>query len=308
MSSNYPTGLDSFTDPATTDKTNSPSHAGQHQDVNDAIEKLEAKLGIDSSAVTTSHDYKLSNVTGSTKAPALIDEDDMASNSATASPSQQSVVQYLKDEYTALQGWNPYTTTCTYASATTFTIAGTDATAIFRKGTKLKLTNSTVKYFYVVSSSFSTNTTVTVTGGSDYELASAAISNVFVSYVENPQSFPHWFNYTPSYSANGSMTYTSVTTDDSRFCVRGTTVHGYIRAYGTTGGTANTAIRFTPPIAISAENTAEPVGSAVATEGSTDYGAFLAKATTTIAQYKYDVSNYGLGATRYIRGSYTYEF
>jgi hypothetical protein len=37
----------------------SPSHAGQHSDANDAIEVLEAKVGVDGSAVTTSLDYKL---------------------------------------------------------------------------------------------------------------------------------------------------------------------------------------------------------------------------------------------------------
>jgi hypothetical protein len=37
-------------------------------DANDAIEALEAKVGINSSAVTTSHDYKLGEVTGTDKA------------------------------------------------------------------------------------------------------------------------------------------------------------------------------------------------------------------------------------------------
>ena len=68
MASSFPTSLDSFTDPSASDKLNSPSHALQHSNKNDAVEKLEAKVGIDSSAVTTSHDYKLSGVTGSEKA------------------------------------------------------------------------------------------------------------------------------------------------------------------------------------------------------------------------------------------------
>lgn len=46
----------------------SPDHATQHQNHNTAIESLEAKVGINSSAVTTSHDYKLSGVTGTDKA------------------------------------------------------------------------------------------------------------------------------------------------------------------------------------------------------------------------------------------------
>lgn len=59
MATSFPTGLDSLSNPTATDKQNNPDHATQHANVNDAIEAIEAKLGIDSSAVTTSHDYKL---------------------------------------------------------------------------------------------------------------------------------------------------------------------------------------------------------------------------------------------------------
>ena len=68
MSSSFPTSLDSLTDPGATSKLNSPSHSQQHTNINDAVEKLEAKVGVNSSAVTTSHDYKLSGVTGTDKA------------------------------------------------------------------------------------------------------------------------------------------------------------------------------------------------------------------------------------------------
>lgn len=59
MSSSFPTSLDSFTDPQSGDKQNSPNHVTQHQNENDAIEKLEAKVGVDNSTVTTSLDYKV---------------------------------------------------------------------------------------------------------------------------------------------------------------------------------------------------------------------------------------------------------
>ena len=60
MATNFPTSLDALTNPSGTDSMSSPSHAGQHTDANDAIEALQAKVGADSSAVTTSHDYKIS--------------------------------------------------------------------------------------------------------------------------------------------------------------------------------------------------------------------------------------------------------
>lgn len=62
MATNFPTSLDSLTNPAAGNSLNSPSHAGQHADANDAIEALEAKVGVNSSAVTTSLDYKVTQL------------------------------------------------------------------------------------------------------------------------------------------------------------------------------------------------------------------------------------------------------
>lgn len=68
MSTSFPTGLDTLTNPAPTDKVAVVSHASQHANANDAIEALQAKVGANGSAVTTSHDYKLSEVTSTDKA------------------------------------------------------------------------------------------------------------------------------------------------------------------------------------------------------------------------------------------------
>lgn len=57
MATNFPTSLDALTNPGPTDPQNAPSHSAQHANANDAIEALEAKVGVDSSAVTTSLDY-----------------------------------------------------------------------------------------------------------------------------------------------------------------------------------------------------------------------------------------------------------
>lgn len=99
------------------------------------------------------------------------------------------LLDLLLTGWVASSGW-------TYASATTFTVSG-DLTGVFTPGTKIKLTQTTAKYFYVVSSSYSSpNTTVTITGGSDYTLANAAITSPHYSYNNNPQGFPHNFAYT----------------------------------------------------------------------------------------------------------------
>lgn len=61
MAITYPTTLDTLTNPAATDSVATVSHSSQHSNVNDAVEALEAKVGVDSSAVTTSLDYKVKN-------------------------------------------------------------------------------------------------------------------------------------------------------------------------------------------------------------------------------------------------------
>lgn len=72
MSIQFPTNLDSLTNPTGTDLLENSNaaldHDLQHSNANDAIEALEAKVGADGSAVTTSHDYKLSEVTSTDKA------------------------------------------------------------------------------------------------------------------------------------------------------------------------------------------------------------------------------------------------
>ena len=68
MSTQFPASLDTFVNPAATDKVSVVDHAGQHANENDAIAALETKVGVNGSAVTTTHDYKLSGVTGSDKA------------------------------------------------------------------------------------------------------------------------------------------------------------------------------------------------------------------------------------------------
>jgi len=61
MASNFPSSLDTFTNPSSTDAMDSVSvpHATQHSDLNDAVEALQVKVGVDSSAVLSSHDYKI---------------------------------------------------------------------------------------------------------------------------------------------------------------------------------------------------------------------------------------------------------
>jgi hypothetical protein len=62
MATNFPGSLDTLTNPTSSDSLSSPSHSAQHANVNDAVEALQAKVGADSSAVTTSLDYKVAQL------------------------------------------------------------------------------------------------------------------------------------------------------------------------------------------------------------------------------------------------------
>lgn len=83
----------------------------------------------------------------------------------------------------------------TYASADdptyTMTCAG-DKTTTYYAGQRIKLTQSTggTKYFIVTKVAYSSSTTITIYGGTDYNLENEAISNPYYSLVKAPAGFP----------------------------------------------------------------------------------------------------------------------
>jgi len=59
MATTFPTTLDQLLNPAATDSIEFVSHSAQHSNANDAIEALEAKLGVNNSTDPTTIDYKV---------------------------------------------------------------------------------------------------------------------------------------------------------------------------------------------------------------------------------------------------------
>src|SRR5262245_45543394 len=61
MTTSFPTALDTFTNPTPANDLNTPAvlHSDQHANTNDAIEAIEAKVGINGSADPTSLDYRV---------------------------------------------------------------------------------------------------------------------------------------------------------------------------------------------------------------------------------------------------------
>ena len=70
---------------------------------------------------------------------------------------------------------------------TSFTINGVDVTAIYHAGRRIKITDTAATlYGTIASSSFSTNTTVTVTWDSG-SLTSGALNNVYIGALSKHQ-------------------------------------------------------------------------------------------------------------------------
>jgi hypothetical protein len=60
MATNFPTSLDSLTNPNSTDELSSPSHSQQHSNLNDSVEAIESKIGVNNSTDVNSIQYKVS--------------------------------------------------------------------------------------------------------------------------------------------------------------------------------------------------------------------------------------------------------
>lgn len=91
-------------------------------------------------------------------------------------------------------GWLKAYETWTYASADdptfTFTISG-DQTSKYSAGMRIRLTQTTVKYFIITKVGYSDpNTTITVYGGTNYNLVNAAITLPGYSSHKAPCGFP----------------------------------------------------------------------------------------------------------------------
>jgi len=103
--SNFPTSLPSFTNPSATDYLNSPAHHTNHSTANDETFAVATKVGIDSSAVTSTHDYKLSTVITTAKAVSTAGNQTIAGNKTLSGDTTLSGTNVLSGA-TTLSGAN----------------------------------------------------------------------------------------------------------------------------------------------------------------------------------------------------------
>lgn len=72
--------------------------------------------------------------------------------------------------------------------------------------------------------------------------------------IQEPVYETRLLDYLPTYSAGGSMTFTSVTTQNAKYRIRNQQLYINVYAAGTTGGVASPELRFTFPIGIVVSN------------------------------------------------------
>ena len=128
--------------------------------------------------------------------------------------------------------------------------------------------------------------------------------------VVNGYSFEEgrWYNWTPSYSAAGSMTFTSVSTTKAIYSVGGKSVMWVIYANGTTGGTASAAINFTLPAIFKNQGYSENQFYGSVDDGGAAAGICFSTASVNTANVlKYNSANFALAAGKYLRLGGTYE-
>lgn len=215
---------------------------------------------------------------------------------------------YGEDLMSIQTGWVEIPETLTRTGNFTFTVPG-DLTSVFRKGTKFRVTQTTLKYGVVAGSSESGGTTtVTLITNNDFTLAAAAMESPAVSYIENPLGYPNEFNFAfSSITASGSMTVSSVGYSYAKWKVSGNTITLTFRIGITLGGSASNSVSLNdPPIA-------QSYGiNIVAASGVWLGDGFLVTYNVTtagpITVNKFDSSNFTLGDNRGPVGRVSYEF
>lgn len=136
--------------------------------------------------------------------------------------------------YPQADGWIPATGAWTKGTGQTINVpAGADA--IYNIGNQIKLTDTTVKYFYIIAVA---NTLLTVVGGT--LVAAPTAGTCFYSKVSMPQGFPDVFTYTSTVTG-----FSSLTTNDTTFSLKGRV----LTLYAAISGVSNlSTFTFTLPV------------------------------------------------------------
>lgn len=164
------------------------------------------------------------------------------------------------------------------------------------------ITNAAATDYYEVIGRFAA--TLSAGAGYTWSVPTYTAKNL----IQRPIYETRWLNWQPTYSASGSMTWTSVTTNLATYRIMVNKVEFIHRATGTTGGTASSALKSTMPFS-SAEFGGSGIHSPFCQENGSGSrpGSFYFSAASTIDVFNETAGNYGLGAGRAIYGRSFYE-
>jgi hypothetical protein len=141
----------------------------------------------------------------------------------------------------------------------------------------------------------------TLSAGTGYTWSVPTFTNV--NLIQRPIYESRVLGYQPTYSASGSMTYTSVTTTTAKYIIFGQNIYLNVRTIGTTGGTAATRLQCTAPF-----TRIDSSGiNVVVQDGSSFIGGNAYWDSSNILVGRYDGANFGLGSSRSILIEHTYK-
>ena len=142
-----------------------------------------------------------------------------------------------------VDGWTSANETWAYASATTITVPA-GAASKYAVGDKIKWTQTTVRYAYIIAVA---DTVLTVTGGVGYPVSDATISENYYSHAETPIGFPQSFLLTSPVFTSSGTDFTNQPTSAFYFKINGKEIYvwGSGQANATSGATGIFTLTFT---------------------------------------------------------------
>jgi len=171
MTTNYPTSLDIYVNPAITDlvgvEIGGRTHDEFHADNNDAIEALQAKVGANSSTVQTSHDFKLSEISTGDKAVAKT-----ASQTLTNKSLQDSTTTIV-DNTDATKAFKFEASGITTGTTRTFTVPDANTTLV-GTDTVQTITNKRIPAIFDTNGNEMIEMTATASAVNNLEVVNAA--------------------------------------------------------------------------------------------------------------------------------------
>ena len=141
--------------------------------------------------------------------------------------------------WAAPDGWTPATGVWTKGTGQTINVPS-GAAAIYSVGNQIKLTDTTVKYFYVIAVA---DALLTVLG--DTLVATPTTGTCYYSRIAMPTGFPLVFNYTPTITSQSGSGFTTTTT--CKYSLMAMKLIFLAEVWVTAVGTATGFLRFTLP-------------------------------------------------------------